>query len=183
MIKIKPNQILTGITILLLAATPAHASDLNGEAHGVDDKYRAQETSLDIFGTGSVRQETINHLSGFRYREDVELGAGVGVNHFFTRHFGLGAEAYAEDTDRHFIDKASASFIARLPLGASGVAPYLYAGGGRQFDPIPLAFGQLGGGLEVRFTRQVGVFADARYVLTDGAKDHGLVRAGLRLVF
>jgi hypothetical protein len=179
--KIKPNQILIGVTILTLAVMPVFGSDDSGTDNtGI---YRASETSLDVFGTGSIKQETINHSSGFRYREDVELGAGVGLNHFFTRNFGLGAEAYAEDTERHFVDKASANLIARFPLGESGFAPYGYLGGGRQFDPIELSFGQVGGGLEFRFNAKWGTFADARYVLTDGAKDHGLVRLGVRLVF
>ena len=182
--KIKPNQILIGVTLLMLAATPAFSADqmtTSVSDHG--EKYRAMETSLDIFGTGSINQETINHLNGIRYREDVEQGAGLGVNHFFTRNFGLGAEAYAEDTERHFIDKASISLIARFPLGENPLAPYAYIGGGRQFDPIELSFAQVGAGLEFRFNRGVGVFTDGRYVLTDGAKDHGLVRVGLRLVF
>lgn len=179
--KIKPNQLQIGVTILLLAATSAFGTDDMSVGDG--EKYRAEETSLDIFGTGSINQETINHLNGIRYREDVEQGAGVGLNHFFTRHIGIGAEAYAEDTERHFVDKASASLIARLPLGESGFAPYLYLGGGRQFDPIELSFAQAGAGLEFRFTPKVGLFLDGRYVMTDGAKDHGLARVGLRLIF
>jgi hypothetical protein len=73
--------------------------------------------------------------------------------------------------------------IARFPIGESGFAPYVFGGGGRQFDPIELWFGQVGGGLEFRFTPNVGLFTDVRYVLTDGAEDHGLARLGVRLVF
>jgi hypothetical protein len=170
-----------GVSLLLLAATPAFSTESPPADPG--EKYRAMETSLDIFGTGSISQETINHFNGFRYRDDVEGGGGVGLNHFFTRNLGIGAEAYSEDTNRHFVDSTSGSLIVRVPLGASGFAPYAYVGGGHQFDPIDLSFGQAGGGVEYRFTPQVGLFADARYVLTDGAKDHGLVRAGLRLAF
>lgn len=180
--KIKPNQTLIGVTLLVLATLPAFAMD---RTTTVDQggKYRATETSVDFFGTGSISQETVNRLSGFGYREDVELGAGVGLNHFFTRNLGVGAEAYSENTKRHFIDNASANLIARFPIGESGLAPYVYLGGGRQFDPIELSFGQVGAGLEYRFTREVGIFADGRFVITDGAKDHGLARVGLRLVF
>ena len=173
-----------GVTLLLLAATPAFsAEDLTTTNTTTNAKYRDMETSLDIFGTGSINQETMDHPHGFRYRKDVEGGVGVGLNHFFTRNFGLGAEAYSEDTERHFVDNISASLIARYPLGESGFAPYVYVGGGHQFDPIDLAFGQAGLGLEYRVTPRVGLFVDARYVLTDGAKDHGLARAGLRLAF
>ena len=184
--KIKPNQILIGVTILTLAVMPAFGSDDSGSTNTVSANtgiYRAMETSLDIFGTGSIRQETVNHLSGIHYREDVEFGAGVGLNHFFTRNFGLGVEAYSEDTHDSFVDKASANLIIRFPIGESGFAPYALIGGGYQFDPIELWFGQVGGGLEFRFTPNWGTFTDARYVITDGAEDHGLVRLGLRLNF
>ncbi len=198
--KLKPHQIQLRVALLLLAATTVGSAQ-DGTTNQVtpttsqtteltsdrtterEEKYRAQETSLDIFFSGSINQETVNHLNGIQYKEDVESGIGVGLNHFFTRHIGIGAEAYAEDTERHFVDKASASLIARLPLGESGFAPYLYVGGGRQFDPIELSFAQGGAGLEFRFTPNVGLFLDGRYVLTDGTDDHGLARVGLRLAF
>ena len=190
---IKPNNTGIGLAILLLATTSAFSAEdtttnqapnqLTQPAAAQEEKYRAQETSLDIFTSGSINQETIDDLSGIRYKEDVEFGIGVGLNHFFTRHIGIGAEAYSEDTDRHFVDKVSASLIARFPLGESGFAPYAYIGGGRQFDPIELSFGQVGAGVEFRFTPKVGLFLDGRYVLTDGAENHGLARLGLRLAF
>lgn len=193
--KIKPNHAKISLAVLLLATASAFSAE-DGTTNQTtyqttqvtqtadqEEKYRAQETSLDIFFSGSINQETINHLNGIQYKEDVESGIGVGLNHFFTRHIGIGAEAYSEDTERHFVDKASASLIARFPLGESGFAPYVYLGGGRQFDPIELSFGQAGGGLEFRFTPNVGLFLDARYVLTDGTDDHGLARLGLRLAF
>jgi len=203
--KIKPNQIQISVAILLLATTGVFsAEEMNTnqttqttstvnqttnqttqitQTAAKEEKYRAHETSVDIFFSGSINQETVNHLNGASYEDDVESGLGVGLNHFFTRHIGIGAEAYSEDTERHFVDKASASLIARLPLGESGFAPYVYLGGGRQFDPIELSFAQAGAGLEFRFSPNVGLFLDGRYVLTDGAEDHGLARVGLRLAF
>ena len=179
--KIKPNVVTIGITALLLAVGPT--VDRVMAAPYLGELYRAEETSFDLFANGSVRQESIEHPSGFRTRDDLELGAGVGLNHFFTRNFGLGGEVYSESLKGSFIDNASINFIGRLPLGTGGFAPYAYAGIGRQFDPIELSFAQLGAGVEYRFTPEVGVFSDVRYVLTDGAADHGLIRVGLRFVF
>ncbi len=190
--KIKPNQIQIGISILLLATTSAFSIEdgtTNQPAPPMTkpaaqmEKYRAQETSLDFFTTGSINQQTIDDLTGLRYDEDVNFGLGVGLNHFFTRNIGIGVETYSEDTERHFLDQASASLIVRFPLGESCFAPYAYLGGGRQFDPIELSFAQVGAGLEFRFTPNVGVFLDARYVFTDAADDHALARLGLRLAF
>lgn len=175
------NGLLIAGTIVTLTARPAWAAH-EDQADG-DLRYRAHETSLDLFGSGSVGQQTINHITGVRANRDVQLGAGAGLNYFITRNLGVGAEAYSENTGHSFIDNASGSLIARFPLGQSGFAPYVYGGGGRQFDPSELWFGHAGGGVEYRFSPRFGAFIDARYVLTDGTRNHGVGRAGVRLVF
>ena len=81
------------------------------------------------------------------------------------------------------MDNASLSLIGRLPLGRSGFAPYIYGGGGHQFDPIELNYLHAGGGLEYRFTRRLGLFVDARYVFTDETPNYGQGRVGLRIGF
>jgi hypothetical protein len=73
--------------------------------------------------------------------------------------------------------------ILRLPLGQSGFAPYIFGGGGHQFDAVKLWFGQAGAGMEYRFTRHVGVFLDARTVWPNETKFYGVARAGMRFSF
>lgn len=179
--KLMKNGMLIGGTILLLAVKPAVAASTAAANEG--DLYRAQETSLDLFGTAAIGQQTINHITGIRANRDVALGAGAGLNYFVTRNFGIGAEAYSQNIGHSFIDNASASLIARFPLGQSGFSPYVYGGGGYQFDPNELWFAHVGAGMEYRFTRNIGAFVDARYVLTDGTRNYGLGRAGLRFAF
>jgi len=145
--------------------------------------YRPNELSVDLFGTGSIGQQTINHLSGDRINHHGKLGAGAGLNYFFCRYLGIGGDAYAENTDRSFVDSTSGNLIARLPIGESGLAPYIFGGGGYQFDEVRQSFGQAGGGLEFRFTPNWGVFVDARYVMADKTENYGVARAGLRLSF
>ncbi len=165
--------------VLCMAVTAATAQSNIRE----DSIFRANETSLDLFGSVSVGQETINHISGNRVVDDGRLGAGVGLNYFFTRYFGMGGDAYTENTGHRFVDNASGNLIGRFPIESIHLAPYVYGGGGRQFDPSKVWFGQAGGGLEFRFSPHVGLFADARYVFTDGTKNFGLGRLGLRLSF
>ncbi len=175
------HQILITATVLLCAAGSARAE--HEVTHSKNDRYQAQEVSVDLFGSGSLGQTTLEHLSGSRIKHDGRLGAGAGVNYFFTRNFGVGVDAYTENAGHSFVDSASANLIVRFPLGDSGVSPYVLGGGGHQFDPIDLWYGQAGAGLEYRFTHSVGIFVDGRYVFTDGTPNYGLFRGGVRLTF
>jgi len=166
---------------MALAAAPVLAAD--GVANQLEDTYRAGELSLDGFGTASVGQYTINHLSGDRIRDNTRLGGGLGLNYFFTRNIGLGAEAYTENNDGAFVDSASANLLLRLPLGQSGVAPYALGGGGYRFDYKATGFAQFGAGLEYRFCPHLGMFLDARAVLPGETKAYGLARLGVRYAF
>lgn len=175
------NTTLAAGLSLIIAATSAWGTDRTHHDHG--EYYRDHELSVDIFGTASLGQYSLDNISGSRVRQDTEVGAGVGLNYFFTRNFGIGVDAYSEDTSGPFIDSASANAILRFPLGRSGFAPYGFGGGGYQFDFDEVGFGQAGGGMEYRFSRTWGAFIDARYVFTDKTEDYGLARLGLRLAF
>jgi hypothetical protein len=175
------NKMLVGGTILMLAATSALGAETVSNNQG--DYYQSSELSVDAFGTGSLGEYTLQHLSGPRVRQDVRFGVGAGINYFITRNIGIGADAYSENTTGAFIDSASASLILRLPLGQSGFAPYAFGGGGHQFDMAQMWFGQFGAGMEYRFTPHVGVFLDARGVLPNETKYYGVARVGLRFAF
>ncbi len=151
--------------------------------HSGEELFRANETSIDAFGSVSIGQETIDHISGSRVRKDGRLGAGLGINHFFTRHLGIGADAYSENTNHKFVDNASASLIFRIPLDSVHLAPYAFGGGGYQFETADRAFLHAGAGLDVRLTKDIGLFADARYVFTRDAANFGQGRAGVRFLF
>ncbi len=171
------------ITATVLLSATASALAAEKMVYSESDRYQPQEISVDLFGSGSLGQTTLEHLSGDNIKHDGRLGAGAGLNYFFTRNFGVGIDAYTENAGHSFVDSASANLIVRFPLGQSGFAPYLLGGGGRQFDPIELWYGQAGLGLEYRFTHSVGIFLDGRYVFTDGTPNYGLFRGGVRLAF
>lgn len=191
--KLMANTILIGGTLLLLAATTAVKAGTTNNEPGMHydqeqprertDLYRANEFSMDVFGTASLGQYTIEHPSGDRVRQNTEFGVGVGFNYFFCHYLGIGGDMYSENTTGVFIDSASASLILRLPLGQSGFAPYVYGGGGYLFELGDVWFAQLGGGIEYRFTPHIGTFLDARWVLPDETKYYGVARPGVRFAF
>jgi hypothetical protein len=148
--------------------------------------YKGNELNFSIFGGGTVGEDTlreIDDVSTERIERDGNLGAGLAVSYFPCRYFGIEAYAYTESTSDHWVDNVGADLIARLPLGESGVAPYVFAGGGRQIDPLYQWYFDAGGGLEWRFLPNVGVFADGRYIWADETDDYGLGRLGLRFGF
>lgn len=148
-----------------------------------DPIFRANETSLDVFGSVSIGQEVIDNISRRRVEDNGRLGLGLGVTHFFIRQLGLSADAYTENTHHSFVDNTSGNLVFRVPIDSLHFSPYAYGGAGYQFDPSRLWFGQAGAGVEFRFTQQIGLFADGRYVFTDGTQNYGVGRLGLRLVF
>jgi len=145
--------------------------------------YRDHELSIDGFGTLSLGEQFINSISAARVRHNGRLGAGAGVNLFFARNVGIGADAWSESASGRFVDNVSGNLIVRFPIGDSALAPYVFGGGGYQFEPVSQAFGQFGAGIEVRFDPHVGLFVDARYLVTRRTDDFGLARAGLRFSF
>ena len=146
--------------------------------------YNAQEVLFSIFGTGTVGESTLRDPSSRRIKRDGNLGAGGALSYFFHRNVGIEGYAYSESTGgRHFVDHVGADVIGRFPLGNSGVAPYIFGGAGRQFDPVIQWTWDAGAGLEWRFLEHVGVFADARFVWCDETKDYGMGRLGVKFGF
>ena len=138
--------------------------------------FRDLEFQVDGFFTGVVARRTHGQtLNG-------GVGGGTGLNVFFARYFGLGAEAFwygNGGTAEHMI-VGNAFF--RYPICSINLAPYVVVGGGAGWDGTAVGFGHVGGGLEWRFHKNIGLFADGRYFY--GAPDGiGVLRSGLRFAF
>lgn len=164
-------------------------------------KFQANEVTVDLFATYSAAEKGIDDIFDTNIREtsnpSTAWGGGVGVNYFFTRELGIGVDAIAPDNGGNFVDSVNASFILRLPWESAGLAPYVFAGGGRMTEPEWQWSLHAGVGLEWRFNPYTGIFTDARYVWADDAYkdfpgdnistkfdgDHLLLRAGIRLAF
>ncbi|MBV9998943.1 MAG: outer membrane beta-barrel protein [Verrucomicrobia bacterium] len=163
--------------------------------------YRSNEWQFDIFGAYAPSGPD----SG-RYLGDHAWGGGSAVNYFFTRNFGLSLGGDVLDgTGRRSGDVSGdfgLNFLARLPIGNTPLAPYAYGGVGgfvtgsdhnrlfygygfRHGNNDDIFFkGQVGLGLEYRFSSHIGAFTDGGYNFVDASHaDYGLVRAGIRFAF
>jgi hypothetical protein len=142
--------------------------------------FRANEWSGDIFGTYA----DLYKRGGTKFYHD-GFGAGIGGNYYFTRNFGLGIESEGWDGSHGGVAALEANLLLRWPIEDIHLAPYAFLGGGYDFGDIGSWKGDLGLGLEYRFTPHIGLFADGRYVLVDKASvnNYDLARVGVRFAF
>ena len=164
-------------------APPPATSSRDNASLDYPPLYHSQELDVDLFGSGSLGQETLEHFSGDRFRHRSLWGGGGGLTYFFTRYIGVGGEFDAEDRSERFVDSADGNVFLRVPILQTGLAPYIFGGGGYQFEDFRQSFGQAGGGLEFRFCRHWGIFVDGRYVIADQSQNFAEARAGFRFAF
>lgn len=149
-------------------------------------KYTANELSFDMFGSYINPEGQFNELFKTNIRKGF-WGGGAGLNYFPFRKLGLGTDfnVSSKTGDLGLVDYWVGNIYLRVPLGNSGVAPYIYGGGGRGMSPVwDWVYGG-GAGLEYRFTPGLGVFSDARFLWSNRSTDLSrlVIRVGVRLVF
>lgn len=144
------------------------------------------ELSLDLFASYISNEHKIENLFHNTVRHGF-WGGGVGLNYFFTRYLGIGGDIQMFDSGGqlgpNFVNNMNGSLIARFPIACSGLAPYVFGGGGRQTNPEWRWSGHAGVGVEYRFNPGVGIFTDARYMWVKTTPDEALFRAGFRFAF
>ncbi len=137
--------------------------------------FRDMEFQFDVFYTGFFGSPGSQLSTG--------SGGGFGMNFFFAKYFGIGYEAAWYDnngTVEHL--PLGGNFFVRYPICAWNLAPYAMVGGGAGWDGTTIGYGNVGAGLEYRFTDHVGLFVDGRYFY-GGSGDVANVRSGLRFAF
>lgn len=155
-------------TLLYADPTGSHSRD---DSEGMEPapppcgNYYAHEWDLSIWGT---------------YNRDG--GGGAKLEYFWSKYFGLGVEGFVLNGPE-IGGAVLASLTVRSPIGCSHFAPYAFVGGGATTDDVR-AMGQIGGGLEFRFTRHVSVMADFAWnIVGENTSDFGMARAGINFAF
>lgn len=182
------SKFIIGVSSMLVLVASVQAADPTVRherrvRYDTEMKFRGNELSFDVFGTAMVTKDVLDHWSGTRVADETRLGLGFGVNYFITRYIGVGADAWTENPQHAFVDYASGSAIIRLPIESLSMAPYVYGGGGYQWDLVEQSFAHAGAGVEFRLAKHAGIFLDGRYVFADKTQDYAVGRAGIRFVF
>jgi hypothetical protein len=154
--------------VMMAAATLLVIDDMPVQAA---DHYKAGEFQVDLFGSA-----TTPDLANY------ETGAGVGLNYYVTKNFGVSATAAGNWSENgRLVDQVGASALYRIPIEKSAI----YVRGGAVFNLGRDAWDlELGPGLEHRFTPNVGLFTEALlFKRLDSGENAAVGRAGLRLAF
>lgn len=207
------------IALAILATTIAASSALAGQEAVTSKDYKApapvplpcfrdHELQLDIFGSYMNFPHSDDQYAHHRDPGHDGGGGGVGLNYFFLRYVGIGADGDF-NSNRGGVADYTGKLIFRMPIemGRCCIAPYIFGGGGgqtnfrddnaynddfdgsrngrRRRDRTEGAY--MGGvGLEFRLSPHIGVFTEGRYTWTTGPNnncDNAQGRLGLRVAF
>ncbi len=197
---------ITLFASIALAATSFAGHEMVSSGKDFKDKttpetfcFQDHEIQFNVFGAYSVG-EGGTHAGPMH---DHGWGGGIGVNYFFSRYIGVGAEGYwlAErrndgapgvrnsDNDMTTLHNVDGSLIFRLPIDRICLAPYAFIGGGAALAGEQWAVGFVGVGAEYRLIpNKLGLFIDARWNYYgdrhgDDDQNNFTSRAGVRWVF
>ena len=165
------------VSILALTSTVMAGADFKSNKEVVVDscRFRSNELQLDLFGSGA-----------FYKQGEPAWGGGVGVNYFFLKYVGLGVEQTLVGREDVAEWGTFGNLFLRYPICSWNVAPYVVAGLGALYGQTEaILAGTVGGGLEYRFTDNIGIFADARWLYNANVSNSGAVvaRTGIRFAF
>mgnify|MGYP000266771239 CR=1 FL=1 len=142
-----------------------------------DPCFKDTEFQLDLFGSYTDSVNRNPNGDGF--------GGGLAFNYFFMKYLGIGVDGNVFDGTGAVTWDVSGRIIARFPIetGSLCIAPYIFGGGGYEFDGADVGTFHAGGGLEWRATHTLGLFGEGRYTWGADEQDSAQVRAGVRFVF
>lgn len=179
--------------LTIMTATAVKADDWMGSHFCYDSSkpaFNNNELSLDAFGAYETQVHERSGPIVNNFNRNGIWGGGLGLTYFPVEYLGIGGESAAFSGTRNFFDYAGGDLYARLPIQSIHLAPYIFGGGGRYFNPESNWYYHGGAGLEIRITQKLGVFGDARYewrqVSAFGENGHFNIveaRVGVRFIF
>ncbi len=172
---------LATLAVSLVSSAFAGSETKNVIAPAPEEYFRAGEIQLDASFAAMLGRFNNHSANG--------LGGNVGVNYFFTRYIGVGLDnsiggAVGSGSLGGVFDSLQAQVIFRYPIESLRLAPYAMIGGGATWGAYRgQGNGNLGAGLEYRFTRNIGTFLDSRYLYGNNGLNESLTRIGVRFAF
>lgn len=178
------NKTLTLIAVVLATAATSFAGQSSKKVVVApqQDLFRAGEFQVDAAVVGAAgKYDNRNNIGA--------LGGNLGLSYFLTRYLGIGIDNSLGGTiggngTSGALDNLQGQVIGRLPIESLHLAPYAMVGGGATWgNNRGQGNGNVGGGLEYRINRGLGLFGDYRWLYGNNGLSENLFRAGVRFVF
>lgn len=135
--------------------------------------------SFDVYGGYKATQ-----FDDSKKDDESGWGGGIGVNLYFNRYVGFGAEGNFFSNDSEVDFSTAGNLLLRIPIDSICLAPYGLIGAGYDFADEAGFFWQAGVGVEWKMNNYVGLFGDARAIFPNhDEEDSQMYRAGLRFNF
>ena len=181
------KKLLTSLALCAALFLPAAlpAADVTPPAKPIAALVSDAPESYYAAGTFAVAPFASYRVHEFG-RFNGKFGGGLAASYFAADNVAVELETLSEHfDDSHWADaftEAGVNFKGYLPLGATGLAPYLLIGYTRnlQIDENRM---NAGAGLEWRASKRVGVFLDGRWTHDFATLGHGLFRLGGNIAF
>jgi hypothetical protein len=178
-------------------------SPINTESHRQLHKHPGLlgATAGDPSGTTKEVHTSKHHFNVNHISHNLG-GGGIQGGYFFTRYLGiladlafLGGDDYATAATGNIVFRYPFEFGARSSSGYSkdgqdtgtgptwGIAPYVIAGGGAQWQPECLGIADIGAGLELRWSKNYGFFIETRWIVHDHSQNYFATTAGVTFAY
>jgi hypothetical protein len=181
------NKTLTLLAVVIATAATSFAGEAVSSKKVVvapqQDLFRAGEFDIDAFAAGAAGNYNVK---GGKSSSVTGFGGGLGVSYFFSKYFGISVDdtLTSLNGNGNVYNSTQADLIGRLPFESLHLAPYALVGGGATWGGNRAqGDGNVGVGLDYRFNRTIGIFADSRYIYGNNGLNETLTRAGLRFAF
>jgi hypothetical protein len=178
------NKTLTLLAVVIATAATSFA--------GTDSKKVVAAPQQDLFRAGEFQVDAAVAGAAGKYNNTTRIGAlggNLGLSYFLTRYLGIGLDNSLGGTVggrgvSGALDNLQGQLIGRLPIDSLHLAPYAMVGGGATWgNNRGQGNGNVGGGLEYRINRGLGLFGDYRWLYGSNGLSENLFRAGVRFVF
>jgi phage shock protein A len=159
-----------------------NAFGLGGVAHGEMNTTQTHTVIQIMHGTNgqiTTVEKTVTETKNHAALQGGLGGAGMDLKYFVTQNVGLGLTGEWIDGNSS-IGAVMATGTVRFPIDSN--APYIFAGAGAQFGNGTRAIGELGAGVEHRFTPNLGIFTDASWLFSEH-ENAAVFRAGVSLAW
>jgi hypothetical protein len=183
------NKTLTLLAVVIATAATSFAGTDSKKVVVApqQDLFRAGEFQVDAAAVGAAGH--YYNPGGPNHNNIGAFGGNLGLSYFLTKYFGLGIDnslggCVGGNGVSGAVDNLQGQLIARYPIESLHLAPYALVGGGATWANYQgQGNGNVGGGVEYRINRGLGLFGDYRWLYGNKGLSENLFRAGVRFVF